>query len=105
MGGGKIHHRVQSSLARAAENLRTEATTATIRRATAEIRAALVERNAEHVPEVYVLVTEDQAADLAAGYVPTSVRAMCRTMLDWQDEDRRRADRPVRPPRGKKARS
>jgi hypothetical protein len=62
----------------------------------AALRAALVERNAEHVPEFYVLVTEEQAADLASGYVPTSVRAMVRAMLDWQDDDRRRAERPTR---------
>jgi hypothetical protein len=62
----------------------------------AALRRALVERNAEHVPEFYVLVTEEQADDLASGYVPASVRAMVRTMLDWQDEDRRRAARPVR---------
>jgi hypothetical protein len=61
----------------------------------AALRAALVERNAEHVPEFYVLVTEEQAADIASGYVPISVRAMCRTMLDWQDDDRRRAERPL----------
>jgi hypothetical protein len=61
-----------------------------------EIRAALLVRNAEHDPEFYVLVTEGQAADMASGYVPNSVRAQIRAMLDWQDEDRRRADRPVR---------
>ncbi len=65
----------------------------------AALRAALVQRNAEHEPECYVLVTEAQLEDLAAGYVPTSVRAMARTMLDWQEDDRRRAARPVPPPR------
>jgi hypothetical protein len=60
----------------------------------AALRAALVERNATHDPEFYMLVTEAQAADIASGYVPLSVRAMCRTMLDWQDDDRRRAERP-----------
>ena len=61
----------------------------------AALRAALFERNAEHEPECYVLVTEAQLEDLAAGYVPTSVRAMARAILDWQDDDRRRAARPV----------
>ena len=65
----------------------------------ADLRAALVQRNAEHAPEFYMLVTEPQAEDIAAGYVPTTVRAMARTMLDWQEDDRRRAARPVPPPR------
>jgi hypothetical protein len=66
----------------------------------AALRAELLARNLEHESEFYLLVTPDQAADLASGYVPTAVKAMCTTMLDWQDEDRRRADRPV--PRSRK---
>ena len=40
-------------------------------------------------------MTRAAATGSAAGYVPTSVRAMARAMLDWQDDDRRRAARPV----------
>jgi hypothetical protein len=64
-----------------------------------QLRRALVERNAEHEPEFYALLTEAQAVDMAGGYVPNSVRAMLRAMLDWQDDDRRRAERPTPPPR------
>ena len=46
----------------------------------------------------YLLVNDEQAFDLASGYVPTAVKAMVTTMLEWRDEDRRRAARPV--PRG-----
>ena len=61
-----------------------------------QIRAELAQRNAEHEPGFYVLINEAQAEDLASGYVPLAVKAMCRTMLDWQDEERRCAERPVR---------
>ena len=59
------------------------------------LRAELAKRNEEHESEFYILVNEAQAADLASGYVPQVVKAMARTMLDWYDEDRRRAARPV----------
>jgi hypothetical protein len=36
-----------------------------------------------------------QVIDLASGYVPADVRAMCLAALDWREEDRRRAARPV----------
>lgn len=63
------------------------------------MRDELAQRNTEHETEFYVLVNEDQALDLASGYVPTSVKAMVTTMLDFRDEDRRRAARPVPKPR------
>ena len=59
------------------------------------LRAELAQRNAEHETEWYVLLNDEQAADLASGYVPQSVKAMVTTMLSWRDEDRRRANRPV----------
>lgn len=62
----------------------------------ADLRASLLERNAEHEPEFYILVNESQCADIASGYVPTSVMAMARTMLDWQELDRKRAERPCK---------
>ena len=42
-----------------------------------------------------ILLTEEQALDLASGYVPTAVKAMVMAGLDWHDEDLRRAARPV----------
>ena len=59
------------------------------------LRDALLQRNTEHACEFYVLVNQAQAEDLASGYVPTDVKAMILTMLDWQEDDRRRAARPV----------
>lgn len=44
----------------------------------------------------YVLIDTDQALDIASGYVPNSVKAQVRTMLDWRDEDERRAARPIK---------
>jgi hypothetical protein len=61
------------------------------------LRAELAQRNQEHETEFYLLVNEQQAADLAAGYVPQAVKAMVTTMLDWREEDARRAARPVPP--------
>jgi hypothetical protein len=58
------------------------------------LRNELAERNAGHETEFYVLVNEAQALDLASGYVPQAVKAMVNTMLDFRDEDRRRAARP-----------
>jgi hypothetical protein len=39
-------------------------------------------------------LSEDQVRDLASGFVPRVVRAMALGVLDWQDEDERRARRP-----------
>ncbi len=60
-----------------------------------DIRDALLTRNAEHLPEFWVTLTEAEVEDCASGYVPKSVKARLRAMLDWQEEDRRRAQRPV----------
>ena len=57
---------------------------------------SLDHRNAEHETEWYVLLNDEQALDIASGYVPNAVKAMVRTMLDWREEDERRAARPVR---------
>jgi len=43
--------------------------------------------------------TESQMLDMASGYVPVSIRAAMMAALDWAEEDRRRAGRPVQPPR------
>ena len=40
-------------------------------------------------------LSEDQIRDLASGYVPKVIQAMAIGCLDWQDEDERRARRPV----------
>ncbi len=60
------------------------------------LRSELAARRAEHGTTFYIEVNEGQALDIASGYVPGSVKAQVRTMLDWQLEDERRAARPVR---------
>lgn len=56
----------------------------------------LAKRVEERGTDFHAIFTEAEAADLAAGYVPLSVRGMMRAMLDWREDDRRRAERPVR---------
>lgn len=58
---------------------------------TAELRAALQQRNEEHGTDFHLLVNEDEALDLASGRVPQTVKAMAATMLDWIDTDNRNA--------------
>jgi hypothetical protein len=60
--------------------------------------AHLAARNAEHVEEFYILVTEDHCIDLAAGVTPRVVQSMARALLDWTDAAHRNALRPVREP-------
>ena len=62
------------------------------------LRVELAQENAEHEPTFYIQVTAEQLADVAAGFVPGSVRAMARTLLDFEDADRRAAERPNRRP-------
>lgn len=69
-----------------------------------DLRAELRERTAEHGTIYYFHFTEDQVEDMAYGLVPMSVKAMCRACLDWADEDRRRAQRPVKAPVRKRRR-
>ena len=59
-------------------------------------REQLAARMDEHGTTFYVELNEDQAEDVASGYVPSDVKAQVRCMLDWQEEDRRRAERPVK---------
>ncbi len=47
-------------------------------------------------PVSWLQVTEADLLDLASGFVPGTVQAMCRTLLDFADQDRRRAERPYR---------
>jgi hypothetical protein len=61
-----------------------------------------VAEDLDAVERFYMELTPGQAFDLASGYVPTAVQAMAVSMLDWQDADRRRAARPVQPPRKRK---
>lgn len=42
----------------------------------------------------YIQVNEQQALDIASGYVPNVVKAQVLTLLDWVAEDERRANRP-----------
>jgi hypothetical protein len=53
-------------------------------------------------PWFFVRISEHQALDLASGYVPPAVQAMCTTMLDFQRIDEARAARPVKKTRSKK---
>lgn len=57
----------------------------------AELRKRLDERNAEMETAFYLLVTEREAADIAGGYVSNRVKGMARTMLDFREEDERKA--------------
>lgn len=41
-------------------------------------------------------ITEAEAQDLAAGYVPSTIVAMARYALASEDQDERRAARPVK---------
>jgi hypothetical protein len=43
----------------------------------------------------HLQLASSQMIDLASGYVPADVRAMCLAALDWREDDRRRAARPV----------
>lgn len=40
---------------------------------------------------------EEQLLDMASGYVPVSIRAAMVACLDWAEDDRRRAGRPLQP--------
>lgn len=62
-------------------------------------RSELEQRNVEHEQEFNMIISEAQALDLASGYVPQAVKAMCQTMLEWEDDLRRAAARPVKRPR------
>ena len=62
------------------------------------LRAYVREQLGEQTTTCYVQLTEHEAADLASGFVPTSVVAKCRLMLDENsgDRDEQRAQRPKR---------
>lgn len=60
---------------------------------------AELDARGEPAHRIYILVTEAQATDLASGYVPTSVKAQITTLLEYREEDARRAARPERPSR------
>ena len=48
-------------------------------------------------PVYQIQLSPSQMMDLASGYVPTTVKAMCLASLDWREEDKRRAASSVRP--------
>lgn len=56
------------------------------------LKARLDARNAEMETGFYILVTEAEAQNIASGYVPNAVKAQVRAMLDWREEDQRKAD-------------
>jgi hypothetical protein len=43
--------------------------------------------------------SEEDVLDLASGFVPDTVKAMCLAALDWHREDERRAASPQKPRR------
>ena len=57
------------------------------------VREQLDARNAEHVPEVYLLVGEREAYALAGGFLPTSVRAQAKAAVEWNFSRPRRRGR------------
>jgi hypothetical protein len=61
-----------------------------------QLRVELADRAVEHASEWYLMLNEAECADIASGFVPTSVRAMARYLLTQNEEDVRRAARPVR---------
>lgn len=52
---------------------------------------------------IHFHISESQCRDLAAGIVPGFVKAQCLGVLLLEDEDRRKAERPVEKPRRKSA--
>lgn len=55
-------------------------------------REALTERNAQMDTAYYLLVTEEQAYQIAAGIVPPAVMTMARYLLDLVQQDARNAE-------------
>jgi len=56
-------------------------------------RADLVQRNAEHETEIWLLVNEVQARALMVGEVPEAIRDMARAAVDWEWELAKRGSR------------
>lgn len=67
----------------------------------AELLDELAQRRAEHGTIFYFEFNEDQVMDLASGYVPNVLKATFKAALDWDEEDKRRAERPVKVKRAK----
>jgi hypothetical protein len=44
---------------------------------------------------IWLHLSEAQAEDVASGYVPRSIKCVLRELLDYAEEDIRRAERPV----------
>lgn len=55
------------------------------------LRKLLLEENGDQVTQFHFWFTDAQLLDLAAGYVPDSLKATFRAALDWHEEDHRRA--------------
>lgn len=60
---------------------------------TDEIRAEMRQRVTERGTKYWLEFDEADAIDLAAGFVPASVRATFLSMISWLDDDRRAAAR------------
>jgi len=61
------------------------------------------ERDAPDDTLYHCQLTDRQVRDLAAGFVPRTVVADMMAMLDWINEDERRARRPMPKPKRKGA--
>ena len=61
------------------------------------LRAELAQRNEERSTDWYVLVNDEQAWELAHGFVCNEVKAMVRTMLEWRKQDEAAAVRHENP--------
>lgn len=57
----------------------------------AALRQLLLRENGDQVTMFHFAFTDEQVLDLAAGYVPDSLKGAFRAALDWYEEDQRRA--------------
>jgi len=54
------------------------------------------ENGPEHEHGYSICVSEEEVMDMAAGYCPKTVRAMCRMLIETDDERcRRNAEKPL----------
>lgn len=57
-----------------------------------QLRQLLMVELGDQTTTHHFALNDAQVLDLAAGYVPDSLKAMFRASLDWHAEDQRRAD-------------
>ena len=54
---------------------------------------------------LWVHLTEQQATDVASGYVPNAVKSVIRELLEFREEDERRPARPIQAAHGMRRRA